>query len=298
MNVASIGSSSLVGSRFCELAEQKLNLIRADLNSEPKIDITKNSSVENFFREHDFECIVLFSAFTDVDRAQEQNGDKNGSCWQINVEGTKNIVSACKKLDKKLVLISTDFIFDGEAGPYSEDSPPGPNNNKVSWYGITKQESEKIAKTLDDAIILRISYPFRAQYEIKTDFARNILKRYKENNLFPLFSDQQITPTFIDDIAPAIVLLLTSNKTGIFHLASPITTTPLEFAKYLVEKFGLDSKKIKKTSIVEFLKKEGATPRPKLAGLKTEKIESFGFTPTSWQEGIDELFRQTQDELI
>src|SRR3989344_6584283 len=229
---AVIGASSMVASRFCDLSKNHLALIKGDLNGEIPIDITQEKSVNDFFKNHDFDWVFLFSAFTDVDEAEKQRNHKSGLCWKINVEGVKNVASECKKNKKNLLFISTDFVFDGSDGPYDENSPVGPDLDKVSWYGITKLEAERlIRKTLKTFIILRISYPFRGPFSQKDDQIKRILRLYDAGNLYPMFYDQIITPTFIDDIAPAISLLFKKRARGIFHLASPKITNHFEFAK-------------------------------------------------------------------
>ena len=296
---AVIGASSMVASRFCDLTEDQLNLIKADLNSQVPVDITQKKSVNDFFKNHDFDWILLFSAFTDVDEAEKQRNSKSGLCWKINVEGVKNVISECTRNNKNLLFISTDFVFDGSSGPYDEDSPVGPDFNKVSWYGITKLEAEKlIGKNLANYIILRISYPFRGPFNEKDDQIKRVLRLYDLGNLYPMFYNQTITPTFADDVAPAISLLLKKRAGGIFHLASPRTTNQLEFAAKVLEVFGKDAGKLTKGSIVEFLKEPSTTPRPVKGGLKVNKIKELGFSPTDWEKGIETVFLQSGGKLI
>lgn len=295
--IAVIGTSSMIGSRYCELLPGK-KIIKGDLSSGVAVDITSLDSTENFFR-IPFDSVILFSAFTDVDAAEKQRGNKDESCWKINVEGAKNVVNLCKTFERKLILISTDFVFDGSGGPYGEDDKTKGDTEKTSWYGLTKLEAERICmSTLTDYIILRISYPYRAKFDKKLDFARQILTRYENNTLYPMFNDQIITPTFVDDIAPAIEKLLESNEKGIFHLASPESSTPYEFAKQLLSEFGKDPSKLQPASIVDFLTKDNATPRPIKGGLKTEKISKIGLAPTNWKDGISLIHKQVQDQLI
>lgn len=297
--LAVIGSLSMVGSRFCELASSDFGLIRADLHGKISVDITQKDSVYSFFENHSFACLILFSAFTDVDAAEKQRNDKSGSCWKINVDGPKNVAYACQKYHRKLIFISSDFVYDGTKGPYREEDPPGPNFDKVSWYGITKFEAESLIKSLlYDYIILRIAYPYRSQFRGKDDLARRILRLYRQGQLYPLFTDQIITPTFIDDLAPAIDLLLVKKKTGIFHLASPKTTTQYNFAKELITISGGNLENLKKESIKKFLSIPGSTPRPVNGGLKVDKIIKCGFTPTDWTRGIEEIFNQSKGELL
>jgi len=289
----------MVGSRFCELASTSFNLSKADLKGVVSIDITKKASIENFFKTYDFEWLILFSAFTDVDAAEKQRGDKNGLCYLINVGGTTNVVDACKSSNRKLIFISTDFVFDGSAGPYHEDDPTGPDLKKVSWYGLTKIEAENyIRENLANFLILRIAYPYRGRFTAKDDIAKRILRLYLKNQLYPMFSDQVITPTFIDDLFPAVKLLISSGQEGIFHLVSSRPTTPFEFAKDTVKIFGGNPNKVKSASIIEFLKNPANTPRSINGGLKVDKIKALGFKPTDWQEGIKIIYKQSAGKLI
>jgi len=296
---AVIGASSMVASRFCDLTKNNFNLVKGDLSGKIAVDITREKSVSDFFKNHKFDWVLLFSAFTDVDEAEKQRNDKKGLCWKINVEGVKNVASECKKNKKNLLFISTDFVFDGSGGPYDENSPAGPDLDKVSWYGITKLEAERlIQKTLRKFIILRISYPFRGPFSGKDDQVKKILRLYDAGNLYPMFYNQTITPTFVDDVAPAVSLLFKKGARGIFHLASPKITNHFEFAKKVLETFGKDTDELKQGSIVEFLKNPSATPRPVNAGLKVEKLRKLGFLPTDWEKGIEAVFLQSGGKLI
>lgn len=287
----------MVGSRFCDLFTK--DLVKADFNGKIPINITDSESVNNFFSKYDFNWVILFSAFTDVDIAEKQRGNKKASCWQINVLGVDNLVKACKKYNRKMVFISTDFVFDGKNGPYSESDPPGGYLEKVSWYGISKLQAEKIIqKTLKNFIILRIAYPYRANFTKKDDIAKRILKHYTNGTLNSMFYDQKITPTFIDDIPNAINFLISTNQLGIFHLASPELTTQYDFAKFLINLFKGDPVSLRKTSIRKFLKNPNSTPRPATGGLKVNKIKKLGFNPTPWKIGLRTIYKQSKGKLI
>ncbi|MBI2599097.1 NAD(P)-dependent oxidoreductase [Candidatus Curtissbacteria bacterium] len=297
--IAVIGASSMVGSRFCELSADNFELVQGDLHGQNQIDIIDRRSVDNFFQNHNFDWLILFSAYTDVDGAEKQRNDKTGISWKINVDGVKNIVAASKKYGRKLIFISTDFVFEGTSGPYPEDAPAGQNPRKISWYGLTKVEGENIVLTsLPDSIILRIAYPYRGKFEEKDDIAKRFLKLYRDQKMYPVFADQIITPTFIDDLAPAVKLLIAKGESGIFHLVSPLPTTQFDFARKVIEVFGGDPNVVPKGSIIDFLKKPGITPRPIKGGLKVDKIKKLGFTPTSWDKGLEIVFRQSKGQLI
>lgn len=296
--IAVIGANSMVGSRFCELTNCS-KILKVDLNNEISVDLRSPLSIDNFYKKYDFDVAILFSAFTDVDMAEKQRNNKEESCWQINVVGSKHVIEASKKYGRKLIFISTDFVFDGQNGPYSEDDPIGGISEKVSWYGKSKIAAEENCELiLKDYLILRISYPYRGKFAPKLDFAKQIIKKYDDGTLYPMFTDQIITPTFIDDVAPAIDLLLSKNLTGIYHLASPQTVTPYEFTKHLISTFEKNPDKIKKTSIFDYLKNPKLTPRPPKSGLKVEKITMEGITPTGWKKGIEEIYKQSKGQLI
>lgn len=297
--LAVIGASSMVGSRFCELAKSQFQIIKGNLRGSLKVDITNYNSVKLFFKNFSFEWIVLFAAFTDVDAAEKQRENKQGSCWQINVIGAENVASVCLATRRKLVFISTDFVFDGTYGPYTEEDPTGPDLSKVSWYGITKIEAEKaIQRIFNQLIILRIAYPYRARFLLKDDIAKRILRLHDQNRLYPMFTDQIITPTFVDDSSGAISLLMRGDQRGTFHLACSSPTTQFEFACYLLSVFKKNPEKLTKDSIVEFLKKPGVTPRPVKGGLKVDKIKLLGFEPTDWKDGIQKIYLQSKGRLI
>ena len=102
---------------------------------------------------------------------QEQAWMEEKTAWTINVFGTQNIIDACQKTNKKLIYISTDFVFDGTKKAYSEEDKPNP----INWYAKTKYEGEKIIQNSGlDYVIARIAYPYRAFFERK-DFVRAIL---------------------------------------------------------------------------------------------------------------------------
>lgn len=294
-----IGANSMLGSRFCIQAEGEFDLVKSNQNDQIAVDITDRESVDDFFKNHSFDWAILFSGYTDVDGAENQRNDKKGSCWQINVEGVKNVADAAKVSGRGLIFISTAFIFDGKDGPYDENTTTCGDLEKISWYGISKIEAEKyLQSTLQNQITLRIDYPYLAKAENKEDLAKRIWRMYKENKLYPMFNDQFFNPTFADDIYSSLSLLLKKNELGIFHVASPELTTHFDFATELIKVFGGDPRVVKSTSIIDFLKKPGRTPRPVKGGLNVDKITRFGFTPTGWREGIRKIYEQSEGKLL
>jgi len=263
------GLSGLVGSRIVELLSEKYDF--SDLSLDKGIDITQPFQVERTIKESPGQIVLHLAAFTNVDQAWQQQGDKNGSCYQVNVIGTRNIAQVCAQYKKHLIHISTDYVFDGQKDrPFTEKDQPNP----IEWYGRTKYWAEQeVEKSGAKYSLARIAFPFRAEFGPKKDIVREIAQKIKEGTLPPMFNDQQITPTFIDDLACALKIVIQKKPVGIYHLVGSTILTPYELACQIAETFSFDKKKIKKGSLKEYLK---TNPRPRgfnmgLANQKAKK---------------------------
>ncbi len=281
------GLSGLVGSRIVELLSEKYDF--SDLSLESGTDITNFAEVKGKIKKSKAEVALHLAAFTDVDRAWEQRNDKKGNCYQVNVIGTSNIAQICARYQKYLIHISTDFVFDGQKdGPYTEKD----KSNPIEWYGQTKHwAEEEVKKSGPKFSIARIAFPFRAKFEPKKDIVRTIIQKLKENTLPPMFVDQKITPTFIDDIAHALAIIIQKKPTGIFHLVGSTILSPYELACQIADVFGF-RKKIQKGSLKKFLK---TSPRPRgfNMGLSNQKVKKeFGIKMKTVKEALQLIKEQ------
>ncbi|KKR30458.1 hypothetical protein A2715_04490 [Candidatus Woesebacteria bacterium RIFCSPHIGHO2_01_FULL_39_32] len=293
------GSEGLVGSRFVELSELKDSL---HLPKEVELDITDKSELKAVFRSFDFRAVVHFAAFTDVAKAEEERGDKYGDCWQVNVEGTRNLVEAVKPHKARIhfIQISTDMVFSGstwDPGAYKEDHSPEKDSNKVSWYGFTKAEAERIVQSTlgASATVLRIIYPVRAKFDKKLDYIRKPLQLYDEGKLYPMFTDQQISISFVDEVSLALDKIIIEGYRGIFHAASRDTTTPHKLLSFCLEKTRGIKNAVKPTTLKEFLQKTEASAQryPKFGGLRVEETEQkLGMRFSTWKQIVEKLVNQ------
>lgn len=301
-----IGAGSLVGSRFVGLLEDT-NILRAggDNDGDIKLDVTDSEQVKSVINSFQGKYIINFAGATVVDEIEKerpQNLDNEDElnqnlAYKINVLGTRNILKAAKETNKFPIFISTGFVFDGKNGPYSEEDPIAQNPEDVSWYAWTKILAEKeVERSGVKSLTIRISYPYRSEYEGKMDFGRTFLKLYDDfkngtrDSIYPIFADQTLTPTFIDDLPKAIAILIEKEATGIYHVTSPEITTPYDFCIELLKVArGLENPEeiIKKGSIEEFQSVHSElAKRPIYGGEKSDKISKLGFIPTSCKEGI------------
>ena len=293
------GSEGLVGSRFVKISKFKKFLFCPKL---PEFDITNLQDVKDIISSYNFSVVINFAAFTDVNKAEEERGDKNGSCWQVNVEGVRNLVEVVKPHQERIhyIQISTDMVFSGNAsdpGPYSEDDPIEKNVSRLTWYGYTKGRGEGVVREVlgNRASIVRIIYPVRASFDKKLDYIRKPLQLFDLSKLYPLFSDQKITITYIDELCRALDKIITDNIKGTFHICSNDTTTPYELISEVVRITRSKSDKVRPIMLDDFLQKNGLAlyRYPRFGGLlvrNTEKLLEFKFS--SWKKIVNELISQ------
>lgn len=292
------GSTGLVGSKFVGLHPAKEELLTP---SHQDLDITSNKAVQRYIEKHKPEIIINFAAYTNVGEAENQRGEgsRNSPSWQLNVEGVLNILSAISGTDVALIQISTDMVFPGSEefpGPYSEDAAAERDEKKLTFYGYTKAEAEReILNSLGNkATILRIIYPVSAKYDRKLDYLRKPLQLFDEGKLYPMFTDQQISIAFVDEVASALEKIMAEGHKGIFHATSSDTTTPHELISYLIQRVRGKSEVVQKNSLAEFLKKVDNPVRyPIYGGLKVESTEEkLGIRFRTWRKIVDELISQ------
>jgi dTDP-4-dehydrorhamnose reductase len=275
LKIALTGADGLVGSRIVELLKNDFEFIPLP---QKLMDISNKNQVNNILSNLDFDIFLHLAAYTNVPGA-ETNRE---ICFKINVEGTRNVFEAVKQKQKKFIYISTDFVFDGVTPPYDEDSKPSP----VGVYAQSKYEGEKIIG--NDGMIVRIAYPYRANFEMKKDFFRTF-KYYLENKKqLSMITDSLMTPTFIDDIANGLKYLLNNHKSEVYHLVGSESISPYDAAIKIAQIFSLDKSLIGKTTYEEYVK--GKARLPQFATIKSKKNNFWKMR--GFEEGLEEIKKQ------
>lgn len=312
-----IGCGSLVGSRFAELIQSDTGYYCAGGSADREnlhpiefsdLDVTNLQAVEDVISKFPGKYIINFAGATIVDEIEksrpksptDQNELDQNMAYRVNVIGTKNILQAAEKYNKFPIFISTGFVYDSEKGPYSEDDSIAQVPDNVGWYAWTKALAEKeVAASKIKSLVIRISYPYRSEFAAKSDFARNFITLYDavqkgEKSWYPIFADQTLTPTFIDDLPEAVKTLVENNATGVYNVGSPDITTPYDFCcEVLKVARGVENpeKIVPKGSIIKFMQDNpNLAKRLVKGGEKVDKIQKLGFTPTSWKQGIQKAF--------
>lgn len=286
------GGSGLVGSKFIANNCQNFEILSPVAQ---QVDILNKDQIFQLCEKFNPDTIINFAAYTNVEGAQVQNGDKNGICFQINSIGAKNVALVCKNLNLHLIHISTEYVFDGtkQMSPYIESDKPSP----VNWYGATKLFGEEsVLHTGCKSLIVRISMPYSAFYGLKKDVARFFLQELKNGKTVKAIEDQWITPTLVDDIADALRVFIDASSSGLYHVSSRNSVTPLEFAKTIAEVFKFDYSLISSMTLDEFNQSKTAKLL-KYSWLNPAKFEKeFGLKILHTINEDLEIFKQGIDE--
>lgn len=294
--ILATGATGLVGSRFVEMFADQYEVINMDLTT--GVDITKPETFTPFIAAHPDAnlpagkagVLIHLAAFTDMNKAFSENGDKTGVCYRVNVDGTRNIAKVCKDNGIHLIHVSTDFIFDGTKNtPYVEDDPASP----LEWYGETKAIAEQVVKDSGASYtIVRIAYPYRANYDLKPDLIKKIRASLESGKLYPQFTDTIITPTFIDDIARAFGKIIELKPSGVLHVVGSSALSPFVLAQKVASAYGFDPAIVKEGSLTEYLK-TAARPYARTVNMSNAKARDvLGLHFASIDEGLAELKKQ------
>ncbi len=175
------------------------------------MDITDAEAVEKNIKDLAPDVVVHCAAWTAVDLAEDE--DKQAKVRAINVGGTDNIAKACKKIDAKMVYISTDYVFDGQGEtPWDPDCK---DYKPLNVYGQTKLDGElAVSNTLDKYFIVRIAWVFGKN---GNNFIKTMLKVGENHDKLTVVNDQIGTPTYTFDLARLLVDMIETEKYGYYH---------------------------------------------------------------------------------
>jgi dTDP-4-dehydrorhamnose reductase len=249
-----------------------------------EMDVADENQVQEVFTLYQPDIVIHTAAMTNVDECET---DKIG-CKRANVDAVHNLVQACKAHRAFLVHLSTDFIFNGAAGPYDEAAEPDP----INYYGETKLESEKIVQTSDIKWAIARTV---LVYGIAADMSRSniilwVKKSLESGKAIQAVNDQWRTPTLAEDLADGCILIMEKEATGIFNISGKDLLNPYQMACMTADYFGLDKSLIKEVDSNIFTQ---PAKRPLKTGFLIEKAQKeLGYSPKSFMDGIGILSKQ------
>jgi dTDP-4-dehydrorhamnose reductase len=267
------GANGLLGQKLCRDFSSSHKVIATDLQphsfvsfphlSYETLDITDRRALDFHVRFYEPYVIINCGAYTDVDACEIHRTE----AWATNVGGVKNLVRACKKHGVKMLHLSTDYVFDGQNGPYSEDDPAHP----VSFYGETKLESEKVIEQSGiEFLIVRTNVLYGFGKKVKKNFLLWLLQKLAAGEKLKIVTDQFNNPTLADNLSECILEMVERKLSGIFHIGGAEYLSRYDFALKVADVFKHDKALISPTTTESLGQK---AKRPSRGGLKIEKAQ-------------------------
>ncbi len=286
------GVNGLLGQKLLASANSNHTILGIDIHDRPflrhknflyeRIDITDRRLLTNAILNFYPHYVINTAAMTDVDSCEKYREQ----CWKINVHAVNNIVYAARKIGSNVIQISSDYIFDGKNGPYSENDFASP----LGYYGKSKLASENVlfASDLDYAIV-RTMVLYGAGINIRPNFVTWLISTLKINQSVKIVTDQLGNPTLADDLAKAIFKIIELNSWGIFHVSGSEIIDRYSFALAIARNFELDEALI--VPVVSSDLKQKAE-RPLKSGFIVNKAQTeLGIYLSNVEEGL-KLFKK------
>ena len=274
-----------------ELEKRGHTAIGVDVDT---MDITNSEQVENVIKANMPEAVIHCAAYTAVDLAE----DNKELCDKINGEGTENIAKVCKKLDCKMVYISTDYVFDGQGTePWQPDCTA---YKPLNVYGQTKLEGEQaVSSNLERYFIVRIAWVFGVNGK---NFIKTMLNVAKTHDTLKVVNDQIGTPTYTYDLARLLVDMIETDKYGYYHATNEGGYISwYDFTKEIFRQavemgrteYAEDAVKVLPVTTEEY--GVSKAKRPFNSRLDKKKLVENGFTPLpTWQDALKRYLKEIE----
>lgn len=265
-----------------ELEKRKIEAVGVDIDD---MDITDAASVDVVITQANVDAVIHCAAYTAVDAAE----DNEELCRKVNVDGTQNIANVCKKLNIKMMYISTDYVFDGTGTvPWQPDD----ERNPLNVYGVTKYQGElAVQNTIDKFFIVRIAWVFGINGK---NFIKTMLNLAQTHDKLTVVDDQFGSPTYTYDLAVLLVDMIQTEKYGIYHATNEGICTWYEFACEIFKQAGIKIE-VEPISSAAFPTK---AKRPENSRMNKDKLEEQGFHKLSaWQDAVARYVKELKDNI-
>ncbi|HEY0356360.1 MAG TPA: SDR family oxidoreductase [Flavisolibacter sp.] len=245
------------------------------------LDFTDEEQVRSVFSKHQPEVVIHSGAMSKPDECELHKE----AAYQTNVTGTIHLLKAAAFMQSFFIFLSTDFVFDGIKGMYREDDELAP----VNYYGETKKLAEEAVRnyTFDWSIIRTVlvyGKPLQGRENILTGNA----KALQRGERLKIFSDQLRTPTYVEDLAAAIVSIIENKAKGIFHISGEDRLSPYGMVMAMARHLQLDTSLVQAVTENEF---DQPARRPLITGFDISKAKNLlQYRPTSFEQGLRKTF--------
>ena len=262
-----------------EMEKRGLEAVGVDVE---EMDITDKAACEKVITESKVDAVIHCAAYTAVDAAE----DNVEVCMKVNAEGTRNIAEVCKKLDIKMMYISTDYVFDGQGErPWEPDDERHPLN----VYGQSKYEGElAVEELLEKFFTVRIAWVFGVNGK---NFIKTMLRIGKERGAASVVCDQIGSPTYTYDLARLLVDMIQTDKYGRYHATNEGLCSWYEFACEIFRAAGMDEVKVTPVTSAEY--PASKAKRPMNSRISKEKLSDNGFERLpDWKDAVARYLKE------
>jgi dTDP-4-dehydrorhamnose reductase len=269
------GCHGLLGQKLVEVLSARTNRLHGfDLHKNNlfsgmqnyychQVNITERANLIKLIVRISPQVIINTAAMTQVDACEV----KKEECWNINVYAVENLIRAARRVGAKIIHLSSDYVFNGTAGPYNELDKPRP----ISYYGKSKHASENVLLGADiESAIVRTMVLFGHGRNLKPSFVSWLVTKLREGTILKIVTDQIGNVTLIDDLANGIKHIIQMDKSGIYHIAGREIISRFDFAVRVAESYSLN-KSLIHPILTRMLRQ--AAPRPLQSGLEVDKAQ-------------------------
>lgn len=282
-----VGANGMLGQRTIEFysSDKNVQLFACSIEKKPLFNnvdylccnITERDKIKQAVYNFMPDVIINAAAYTNVDLSETERE----IAWKINVKGVEHLAESARVIDAHIIHISSDYIFDGKNGPYSENDKPNP----LGYYGRTKLASENVLK-ISGALytILRTNVLYGVALKSKADFVEWLVDTVRSGKPVRIVDDQVSNPTFIDDLVQAISKVIEFRKYGVYNIGGREFLSRYEFTEIIADYFNLNKSLITPIKTKEL---NQAARRPLKSGLITLKAEAeLGYKPVTIRESF------------
>ncbi len=250
------------------------------------LDVCDKSSMQSMIKDFAPQYVINCAAMTGVDDSETHRDQ----CWRVNAEAVKNLAYFCHHHGTQLIHISSDFVFDGQSGPYREHDRPNP----INYYGKTKFAGENAARTAggEKWTIVRTNVLYGHAHGLsRPDFVGWVINHLQNNQEIQVYTDQWRTPSYTYDLAKGILRIVHFQKNGVYNLSGREFLSMHEFSLTIADAFGLDSTLIKPAVLNSMPQ---AARRPQYTGLVILKAETeLDYRPLPLKKALKHLRDRT-----
>ena len=292
MRIFIVGASGFVGRIMYEYLSKNHETYGSFYSNPAKglihLDMTDQNEVAEILTSLKPDVIIHPAANPNVEYCEEYPKET----WQVNVEGSKNLIEIARDIGAKFVYFSSDYVFDGINGPYSENDIPSPINE----YGLQKLAVEKLIKnSLENYLIIRITIVYGWERRGK-NFVMGLIKNLKNGRSMNIPIDQIGSPTYVNNMVQVVKELIESDKIGIYHVAGTDLMNRYTFAKNVAEIFELDENLLIPVTTNQLGQ---IAKRPLNAGMRVDKVKKdVSIRVMNVREGLEEMKNSKTDGIL